>query len=441
MKQRIALALTAWVFIFSLTASAQGGSPKNMEESEQKNVIDSVGYLLINNYIFPDVAKKMNDHLQENYKKGVYNSTTSVTVFASQLTSDLQSISKDKHLNVSFNPGMAAQMRKAQSSGQPPPPNLDGMRMNNFGFKELKLLPGNIGYLDLRNFADAKYGSETAVAAMNFLSNASALIIDLRFNGGGSPSMIQLLTSYLYGSEPVHLNTFYHRPADKFSETWTFKEVQGKRRPDIPVYVLTSNKTFSAAEEFTYNLKNLKRATIIGETTGGGAHPGGNMVATDRFLVWVPSGRAINPITKTNWEGTGVKPDIEVKAGDALHTAQVKALEDLVTKSKAPASQIYEWELFSLKATKEPVQLGEETLKSYSGTFCKKEIIFENGDLYFFPFPNNKVKLKPLTKDIFELTGIGNVRLKILLEDNTATGIAELFSNGNEEKHFKAKGF
>jgi retinol-binding protein 3 len=441
MNWRIALLVVAWTFISSLTAIAQGGGNSTLDGSEQKRVIDSISHLLTNNYIFPEVAKKMNDHLQDNYKKGVYNSITSVGSFANQLTSDLQSISKDKHIKVNFNPGMVAQMRKAQSSGQPQSPNLDAMRMNNFGFKELKLLPGNIGYMDLRSFTHANYASETAVAAMNFLMNASALIIDLRFNGGGSPSMIQLLTSYLYGPEPVHLNTFYYRPSDKFSETWTFKEVQGKRRPDIPVYVLTSNKTFSAAEEFTYNLKNLKRATIIGETTGGGAHPGGVMPAADRFTIFVPTGRAINPITKTNWEGTGVAPDIQVKAADALVTAHVKALEDLVAKSSGPASQVYEWELFSVKATKEPVQLTEETLKSYVGEYGEKKIVFENGELYFFPFPNNKVKLKALTKEVFELTGIGNVRLKILFENNVVTGIAEVFNNGSVEKHGKKRGF
>lgn len=410
-----------------------------MDVQEQKNVIDSIGHILSSNYIFPDVAKKMNDHLQQNYKKGMYTTITSGPAFASQLTTDLQSISKDKHLRVNFNPN-AGQMKKAQASGQGHSPNMDAMRMNNFGFKELKLLPGNIGYLDLRGFVDAKYGGETAIAAMNFLSNASALIIDLRFNTGGSPSMIQLLTSYLYGPEPVHLNTFYHRPADKFSETWTFKEVQGKRSPDVPVYVLTSNKTFSAAEEFTYNLKNLKRATIIGETTGGGAHPGGVVPVADRFTMFVPTGRAINPITKTNWEGTGVTPHIDVKSADALHVAQVKALEDLAAKS-GPGSKLYEWELVALKASKEPVQIEEEAMKSLVGTYGEKQIILENGELYFFPFPNQKVKLKPLTKEIFELSGIGNVRLKMLVENGATTGIAELFSNGKEEKHVRKKEF
>ena len=440
MYRRIAFIFTACSFFLSLTAKAQGG-PSAMDAAEQKKVIDSVSYLLNSNYIFPDVAKKMADHLQENYKKGAYTAITSGPGFAAQLTTDLQSISKDKHIKVNFNPNAAAQMKKAQTGGSPAGPNLEGMKMNNFGFKELKLLPGNVGYLDLRGFVDAKWGGETAVAAMNFLGNASALIIDLRNNGGGSPSMIQLLTSYLYGPEPVHLNTFYFRPADQYSETWTLKEVQGKRRPDMPVYVLTSNKTFSAAEEFTYNLKNLKRATIIGETTGGGAHPGGVVPATERFTIFVPNGRAINPITKTNWEGTGVKPDIEVKADDALHVAQVKALEDLAATAKGPAGAIYAWELAAVKAAKAPVTLKEETMKSLAGTYGDKIIVFEGGELYFFPFPNQKVKLKAMTADTFELAGIGNVRLQVFTEGGIPTAIAELFSNGNVEKHTRKKDF
>jgi C-terminal processing protease CtpA/Prc len=311
------------------------------------------------------------------------------------------------------------------------------MRMSNYGFKEVKLLDGNIGYLDLRGFSDARFGGETAVAAMNFLSNASALIIDLRNNGGGSPSMIQLITSYLYGPQAVHLNTFYSRPSNEYSQTWTLPHVSGKRRPDMDVYVLTSGKTFSAAEEFTYNLKNLKRATIIGETTGGGAHPGGTRVATERFTVWVPTGRAINPITQTNWEGTGVEPDIKVKAADALQVAQVKALEKLVAKSSGAGKQRYEWELVSLQSKTERPALDGATLASYAGSFGEKKIVFENGALFFFPFPDRKVKLNALQPELFELDDIKSVRLRILKENGTVTGIEELFDNGRSDKHFK----
>ena len=438
MRTKISYFLTALAVFFAPVAFALEGSVR-IEPTEQKQVIDSVSKRLIDNYVFPEVAKKMSDLLQENFKKGAYQSTVSVATFSEKLTGDLRSVSKDKHLRVAFSPKPpkeAGSLAQA-GNGEPPPAYLEDLRMGNFGFKEVKLMEGNVGYLDLRGFSDTRFAGETAVAAMNFLSNASALIIDLRKNGGGSPSMIQLITSYLYGAEPIHLNNFYYRPANQNTQTWTLPHVQGKRRPDVPVYVLTSNKTFSAAEEFTYNLKNLKRATIIGETTGGGAHPGGTMRATDRFTVWVPTGRAINPITNTNWEGTGVKPDIEVKAEDALLTAHVKALEGLVAKGTGTARQRYEWELLSLQAKAEPAQVTEATLKSYVGTYGEKKIVWEESGLYFFPFPDRKVKLAPLTKDIFSLTDINNVRLQVLTENNNVVGIAELFNNGKVDKHLR----
>ncbi|MCA1614166.1 MAG: peptidase, partial [Acidobacteria bacterium] len=136
-----------------------------------------------------------------------------------------------------------------------------------------------------------------------------------------------LICSYLFGPEPVHLNSLYWREGNRTEEFWTRKEVAGKRYLNKDVYVLTSNRTFSGAEEFSYNLKNLKRATIVGETTGGGAHPGGGHRVGEHFMMFVPTGRAISPITKTNWEGTGVKPDIEVPAEQALTVARLSAVK------------------------------------------------------------------------------------------------------------------
>jgi C-terminal processing protease CtpA/Prc len=200
---------------------------------------------------------------------------------------------------------------------------------SNFGFEKVERLDGNIGYLDLRGFFDAEAAGETAAAAMNFLGNTDALIIDLRQNGGGSPAMVSLLCSYLFAGERKHLNDLAWRgpEGERVEQWWTLPHVAGKRYSDKDVYILTSKRTFSAAEEFTYNLKALKRATVVGEVTGGGAHPGGGQPINDHFAIWVPQGRAINPITKTNWEGTGVKPDTEVPANQALTTAHLAALK------------------------------------------------------------------------------------------------------------------
>jgi C-terminal processing protease CtpA/Prc len=207
-------------------------------------------------------------------------------------------------------------------------------RFMNAGFETVERMRGNIGYIKFLGFMNPELGSDVVASAMSFISNTDALIFDLRENGGGDPAMVALICSYLFGDKPVHLNDLYWRKGNRTEEFWTKPVVSGKKYLDKDVYVLTSNRTFSGAEEFSYNLKNLKRATIIGETTGGGAHPGDMVRLNDHFGVFLPTGRAINPITKTNWEGTGVEPDIKVPKDQALKTAYLIALNKAVEKAQ-----------------------------------------------------------------------------------------------------------
>ncbi len=171
---------------------------------------------------------------------------------------------------------------------------------------------------------------------MTFLADVDSLIIDLRQNRGGIADTVALISSYLFGPEPVYLNDIYNRFSGETQESWTLPNVVGKRLTDVDVYILTSNVTFSAAEAFAYSLKHLERATIVGEPTGGGAHTGGPYRINAHFSVNVPSGRAVNPITGTNWEGVGVQPDVEVSADKALATAHLRALEDRVSEMRDP---------------------------------------------------------------------------------------------------------
>lgn len=322
---------------------------------------------------------------------------------------------------------------QSAGGGEVPPLMLEQWKMTNYGFKEVKILEGNIGYIDLRGFVPPKYAGETAVAAMNFVGNCKALIFDLRKNGGGSPEMIQLISSYLFSAEPVHLNNFYFRPANKNTQTWTLPYVTGKRRPDMDVYVLTSKGTFSAAEEFTYNLKNLKRATIIGETTGGGANPGGNQIINDRFTVFVPTGRAINPITNTNWEGTGVQPDIAVPASDALLTAQQKALEKLAQNDTGNAHSIYPWLLTSLKVKQKPVKkIEEKQLKEYVGTYGPITVT-QVGDKLSF---QGWTVLIPMGGELFDVEE-NLFRVRFVREGGKITGLRIENVDGNTESYNK----
>lgn len=434
------------VFGFSVLFSicylfAKGqNNPDPISKIEQQNVIASIDELLKENYVFPEVAKKMSLLLSENMSKKIYSSITDPVLFAEKITEDLQAVSHDVHIAVSFNPNRVKELRVPKKINEGISKlRLQEMQLNNFGFRKVELLPGNVGYLDLENFTDASYGGETAVAAMNLLSNASAIIIDLRNNGGGNPSMTQLIASYLFTSKPVHLNTFYNKPANSYSESWTFSYVPGRRMPDIDVYILTSNNTFSAAEEFAYDLKNLKRATIIGGVTGGGAHSGGNEIAGDRFIVFIPTGRGINPVTNTDWEGVGVKPDVEVSAPEAMLTAQIMALQNLEKKYAGSQKNIYKWPLESLTTKLHPFKIDEETLRSYTGKYGPRLIEYNDGNLYYHRIGNPKIKMIPLNKNTFELEDKDDFRLTFITENNIVISVMGLYEDGEIDKNLKDK--
>ncbi len=308
--------LTALLFI-AITSQAQ--------EFNHQAIVERLADIMNKNYVYPEKGQDMYDLLHSKIKDGTYASIENRSALADALQVDLRSIINDRHIRVTHNPARAKRMNEGpRSTGRQGP--------KNYGFQEVSILDGNIGYLDLRGFAGIGNAEEVAREAMDKLIQADAIIFDLRRNGGGSPSMIRFISSYLFGPEPVHLNTFYWRPADRYEESWTHPKDVSVNRPDVPVYVLTSDYTFSAAEEFTYNLKNLERATIIGETTGGGAHPGGPMIIEDGFIVNVPQGRAINPITNTNWEGVGIDPHIAMSSEKALDKAIELAQEDISRK-------------------------------------------------------------------------------------------------------------
>ncbi|MFN0087438.1 MAG: serine hydrolase [Blastocatellia bacterium] len=302
-------------------------SGRTVSAQSRASVIEGAIRLLNENYVFPETAKKMEQAIRERAARGEYDAITDPAAFARALGDHLLEICKDKHLRVVFRPeGIPPRNENGEPSPEERERERAQMAARNFGFEKLERLSGNIGYIDLRNFLPAEFGGETVAAAMTFLAGTDALIFDLRQNGGGSPGMVALISSYLFDKR-THLNDLYHRPRNTTEEFWTKEDVPGRRYGGAkPVYVLTSRRTFSAGEEFTYNLKNLKRATIIGETTGGGAHPVRFHRIDDHFGIGVPFARAVNPISKTNWEGTGVAPDTDAPAAQALKVAHLAAI-------------------------------------------------------------------------------------------------------------------
>lgn len=319
------------VATFGLRALPPGVVLQNvaLDAAERTNVIDGVDADLKEYYVEPTVAQEMADSLKAHEARGDYSGISDGDAFAAQLTKDLQEVSHDKHLRVDFSPFKMPPRTK-------PTPEDEArfhqqMEHDNCGFDEVEILPNNIGYVKFDGFMDASFCGPTVVAAMGFVAHTDAIIFDLRQNGGGQPAMVTLIASYLF-DQPTHLIDIYNRKENSTTQNWTLSYLPGPRLTKQPVFVLTSKRTFSGAEEFAFDLKNQKRATIVGETTGGGAHPVSGHVVADYFMVDVPFAKSLDPVTNTNWEGIGVEPDVKVPAADALATAEKLAIEKLQAK-------------------------------------------------------------------------------------------------------------
>ena len=311
--------------ISELSLAPAGANPPELtvNDAERVRVIDNAEKLVNEFYVDPAIAKTLAAGLEDRRRRGDYRAITDGDVLATRLTDDLRAVSHDGHVSVGFTPDILPPDERNVSPDSDPKFGLQ-LAASNCGFEKVEHLQPNLGYLKLNQFGEPKFCAPTAIAAMNFLGNSDVLIVDLRDNHGGAPSMVALICSYLFG-EPVHLDDIYDRQKNTTEQSWTMPYVPGNRFAGKPVFVLTSKKTFSAAEEFSFDLKNLKRATLVGETTGGGAHTIAPHRLDGHFFIEVPFGRILNPITKKDWEGTGVEPDIEVNAADALEEALKRA--------------------------------------------------------------------------------------------------------------------
>ena len=399
-------------------------------------VIQDIIRLAREKYVYPEIGEKVASQIQAKLDGGGYDNITTESDLAFRLTMDLQSISSDHHWSVVYDPEAATgQVDPEKEADQARMARyLEMARKTNYGFERVERLKGNIGYIDLRQFVPSEYAGETAVAAMNFVANCDALIIDLRKNHGGYPSMVQLITSYLYDPKPRQINAFYYRPTDDTQQFWTFPHVPGERRPDIPVYVLISNETGSAAEEFAYNLKAMERATLIGETTIGAAHPVTKEVVQGDFDVRLPYGRPINPITGTNWERTGVVPHIAVRAEDALKTAHLDALEHLAAQCQDEAGRDrLAWSAEIIASDYSPVGLEQADLNACAGEFSARRFLVQDGELVYghADFPETW-KLHPLAKTRFRLDE--DMKIEFILDQGgKASAVKIYYADGRPE--------
>ena len=300
-------------------------------------LIDIITGLLRSSYVFPERAEQAAVALEASLAAGEYEDLDDEAL-ADKLTSQLYEVCRDKHLRVHTRPPWDGPARQGDARpARPPWPGwLERGSPHNYGISRVERLDGNVGYLDLHGVAHPDEAGPAIAAAMELVSGTGALIIDLRHNGGGAPPGVVFWLSYLFPDDQTHLNDIFDGASGQTRQFWTLASVPGHRYLDRPVYLLTSARTFSGGEDFAYSLQAQGRAELIGETTGGGAHPTQRVPISATLVLAVPHARSVNPVTGTNWEGTGVVPDVAVPAEQAFDVAYGRALRHVLTLHLPP---------------------------------------------------------------------------------------------------------
>lgn len=343
----LSLTLAAALVSAASPAAAQwfhGGPDQKdlvIDAAARKRVLDAALDRIREGYVFPEKAKDIAKVMRRHESAHEYDRITSAKEYADSLTAHLQAVTHDKHLRVFYSEQPIPEAPPEDEGQGPDPARMAAMeaqmRRRNFGFEKMERLAGNVGYLELRQFAPAAMAGPLVESAMRFVANTDALIIDLRRNGGGDGTTVAMLCTYFVQPHGRQLLNTVIIPREKLEmQSWTLPFVEGDRYVDKPVYILTGAGTFSAAEEFAYNMQSMKRAKTVGEPSGGGAHPVQPERLAEHFELSLPWARSENPETRTNWEGTGVQPDIAVPADEALAKAHHLAAETLLAAATDP---------------------------------------------------------------------------------------------------------
>ncbi|MGB9181404.1 MAG: S41 family peptidase, partial [Pyrinomonadaceae bacterium] len=339
------LFLLALIFSLLIAAPYCSGQSQSLTAEIKKQTIDDLSALLVDRYAYRETGQKLQQLLQQNLKAGKYDSYNSPVEFSIAVTNDLRSLNSDKHLALNYSPQAEPTGTRTNTTTQPLTDEERARqasmfnRQMNFGFRSVQFLNGNIGYLKFDYFDSfLDYSAPVVDASMSFLKNCDAIIIDLRDNGGGSPQMVAYVTGFFLKDRTL-TGTSYDRLTDTTTQEFISPQPEEKRLSDVDLYILTSKSTVSAAEALAYNLKYLKRAKVVGETSAGAANPGRVTRLNNLFTAFIPNRHGMSVLTGTNWEGTGVPVDIACPAEDALRRARIEALKKLQQKASDSLQQ------------------------------------------------------------------------------------------------------
>ncbi len=418
-----------------------------LDDATRAEVIGRLNDLLAGIYVIPSTADQIRGELEQRLAEGAFSNLDDGSEFASAVTQIMQEISHDQHLRLNSTSGAQEPVRQpvrepvrvVRRVGEAPDggDGVDGpVRRGDAGgdgdggaapvgldqiepFPKAEMLSGNVGYVDIRLFASREWAEDAAVRVMEKLADADALIFDLRHCMGGFPDMVHLLTSYLYGPEPMHLLTYYHARSAPDS-AFTLAEVPGRRLPDADVYILTSAFTASGGEEFTYNLKHHGRATVVGELTAGAGHGGSVHPVAAGFTAFVPDFRPVHPVTGAGWEAVGVAPDIAVDSDAALAVAHREVLRKKAAQAEESAGlQGLEVEIRRLDAEIERIgtasMVDPAALEEFVGGYGIRTITLDGKGLHLQRVGGPRLQLVPAdSADEFRVKIMPDGRVRFL---------------------------
>ncbi len=367
-------------FIMPNVVSAQIIKPQSVNINQ---LINSITDSLNKHYIFPEKAELITGYLQSQLRKNAYKDLLdNAEKLAEQIGRDINFVHHDPHMRIKYDPGFVP-----QEIYKPTPEDINRVKQywkeNNYTFKKVEILPGNIGYIPFNLFVDdIEAAKPTITAALKFLRNTTALIIDLRENMGGSPEMVSQIESYFF-KEKTHMNDLINRSNKDTTFLYADPAKSDSLFLSMPVYILTGQHSFSGAEDFTYGMQIAKRAVVVGETTGGGAHPQMPFSVGQQFIVFIPFARSINPLTHTDWEGTGVIPDVKTTANEAFIKAQELIFRNLLLKATDQKEKNkYAYYINSLLANDADKQPALNKLLPLAGTYGGLRIYLDKNKLY-----------------------------------------------------------
>ena len=417
---------------FSSVGFSQNLQSKELNEKDKKELIAEISTLLLDNYVYPDSAKKAASLIQKNVLAGKYKTIKSPIQFADIVGNDISSVLKDGHFQVQFNPGLGQQLQSNEVMQQTA---IAARKYSSsaFGIKAVKIINGNIGLLELNAFVDTNAASKLALnSALQLLAQSNAIILDLRSNTGGSAAMVHYLCSYFLKTG-IHLNTWYSRPSNSYTKNYTSEILHSEPFKLKPLYVLCGKGTVSAAEEFCYNLKTLHRATLIGAPTAGAAHGTFERSVGKDFVVFIPYARTYNTDTNTDWEQVGVLPDLYVENAVALETAEELIFENLrATVSDSLEKFNIKWQHQILNTINHPTKIELEQLRKYIGVFGERTITLENGVLCYKRIGKPKFKMTPMSATKFMANEYFNIEFVENIDGRFDTLIAR-YQDGRVE--------